>query len=119
MNAHPPRWGIFTVAIVLVLVLLGWAWWEHDLLDSQDAGLALAIILIVLGVIGIVATAWRSWPGRTPPPAPPAPRRTDIGTGPAEERPRADVHPDEHEPTRVILTTTEGGPHGQEADPKP
>lgn len=118
MNVHPPRWGTFTVALLLALVLLGWARWEHDLLDSDEAGLAVAITLIVLGIVGIVATAWRSWPGRGPEPTTPAP---DAGRD--DETTRRDVPADEpdadHEPTRTFPTTPEGDRDEQEAHPKP
>jgi hypothetical protein len=117
MTPHAPRWGTFTVALVLALVLLGWARWEHDLLDSQDAGLAVAIALIAVGCLGIAATAWRSWPGRTigarPAPVP----ESDVPTAAPAHVP-AD-RPDDHEPTRTFTTTPEGDDDEQEAHPKP
>lgn len=117
MNVHPPRWGTFSVALVLALVLLGWARWEHDLLDSEDAGLAVAIVLIALGCIGIVATAWRSWPGRTP--DEPAPASEDDVPVTAPATPEAGAGgPDDHEPTRTFPTAPEGGSDEQEAHPK-
>lgn len=114
MTPHPPRWGTFTVALVLGLVLLGWARWEHDLLDSQDAGLAVAIVLIVLGCLGIVATAWRSWPGRSDDRATPQPDEDVLVAEPTEVGGQ-----DDHEPTRTFPTPPEGGTDEQEAHPKP
>ncbi|TCI97783.1 hypothetical protein [Aeromicrobium sp. IC_218] len=122
MTPHPPRWGTFTVALVLALVLLGWARWEHDVLDSQDAGLAVAIVLIALGCLGIVATAWRSWPGRGEAPVAPQPDEDVPVTTAAQVVP---VEPtgvggrDDHEPTRTFPTPPEGGTDEQEAHPKP
>jgi len=115
MNPHPPRWGTFTLALLLALVLLGWAWWEQDLLDSEDAGLVLAIALIVLGVVGIAATAWRSRPRRTRPAEPETPEPTPVARpadGPVAAR------TDGTEPTQT-LSTPQGDDDGdQEAHPQ-
>lgn len=121
MNIHPPRWGTFTVALLLALVLLGWARWEHDLLDSDQAGLAVAITLIVLGIVGIAATAWRSWPGRGPETTGPVTDADRPGDALDEPAPQdvADVEPgDDHEPTRTFPTTPEGDRDEQEAHPQ-
>jgi hypothetical protein len=115
MNPHPPRWGVLTVAVLLALVLLGWAWWEHDLLDSDEAGLAIAVVLIALGVVGIAATAWRSMPGRKASATPGSAREPE----PVPDAPAPTDRLGDAEPTRTLSPTDEGDDHEQEARPQP
>lgn len=56
MNRHPVRWGNLLSAVLLGLVLLGWAVWDRRSLDADDLGVAVAGTLIVAGVIGVIAT---------------------------------------------------------------